>query len=136
MTDDQITTMHDGDVSRSLAVRQTDTSGDLTSISANLPGIGLTIWNNPFAGCHFSDEQIAVATVLERMAKGITKASGPAYAAEEFLADIEIVQALRYSAEAGGRTISLPLKEKMEKARRLASPGLWKRKIFNRRRVA
>jgi choline dehydrogenase-like flavoprotein len=136
MVDYQITTLSDGDTKTSLAVREENPSGSLKSISAVLPNVGTITWNNPFAECNFSDEQIAVATVLKGMTNGTAGVSRPIYTAEEFLADIEIVQALRYSAEAGGRTITLPLKAKMEKARRLASPGFWKRKLPNRRRTA
>jgi choline dehydrogenase-like flavoprotein len=132
MADYQITTSNDGETKTSLAVREEGPTGSLKSISAILPNFGVITWNNPFSEYNFSDEQIAVATILKGMTKGIAEVSGPTYTAEEFLADIEIVQALRYSAEAGGRTISLPLNAKMEKARKLASPHFWKRKIFNR----
>jgi choline dehydrogenase-like flavoprotein/predicted dehydrogenase len=136
MVNHQITTMNDDEISTSTAVREVGHPGNLKSISTVLPKVGRVTWSNPFSECNFSDEQIAVATVLQAMAKGIAEATRPIYSAEDFLADIEIVQALRYSAEAGGRTILLPLKEAAEKARRLASPGFWKRKIFNRRGAA
>jgi predicted dehydrogenase len=130
MTDYQITTSNDGEIKTSLAVREQGPSGGLKSISAALPNIGTITWSNPFAECNFSDQQIAVATILRGMSNCTAKGSQPIYTAEDFLANIEIVQAMRYSAEAGGRTISLPLNTTMEKARRLASIGFWMRKLF------
>jgi len=135
MTDYQITILNDGETKTLSAVREECSSGGLKSISAVLPNLGAITWSNPFAECKFSDEKIAVATILKGMSKAIAEACRPIYTAEEFLADIEIVQALRYSAEADGRTISLPLKGRMEKARRLASLGFWKRKIFKQHRA-
>lgn len=134
MTDYQIAILNDGEFRTLSAIREEAPSGGLKSISAVLPKVGTITWRNPFAECKFSDEQIAVATVLRGMAKAIAESSRPIYTPEEFLTDIEIVQAFRYSAEAGGRTISLPLNEKMEKARRLASIGFWNSKIFKLRR--
>ena len=128
MTDYEIAILNDGQTKTLSAVREKCPSGGLKSISAVLPDLGTITWNNPFVGCKFSDEKIAVATILEGMTKAIAEASRPIYTAEEFLTDIEIVQALRFSAEAGGRNISLPLNERLQKARRLSSPGFWKEK--------
>jgi choline dehydrogenase-like flavoprotein len=129
MTDYQIEAMSDGKIQRFSAAREEDTSGTLKSISAVLPNSGPVTWNNPFSRCRFSDEQIGVATILEGMAKAAVKGSPPLYTADDFLTDIEIVQALRYSAESNGRPISLPLRVKTQNARRLISVGFWKRKM-------
>lgn len=126
----EITTLIDGKTNTSLAIREVDPSGSLKSISVILPDVGTISWKNPYADCNFSDEQIAVATVLKGRDSGTAHVYRPLYPAEEFLTDIEIVQAFRYSADSSGRTISMPLNAKMEKARRLASPGFWTRKIF------
>jgi predicted dehydrogenase len=129
MTDYHITALLEGSIETSFAVRQYGPTGSLKSISADLPAVGRITWNNPFAEYNFSDEQIAVATILRGMTKSIGELSQPIYTANDFLQDIEIVQALRYSANQGGRKISLPLKEKMEKARMLASFSFWNKRI-------
>jgi hypothetical protein len=67
------------------------------------------------------------------MTKAISESSRPIYTGEDFCADIETAQALRYSAEADGRSILLPLKWNSEKVKTLASPSFWSRRIFGRR---
>ena len=64
-------------------------------------------WQNPYPG--LTDEQVAVATVIEGM-KG-----NPVYCPQQFGADIEIVQALRYSKT--GAKIKFPLHARTAKLR-------------------
>ena len=108
MTDYQMAILHDGEIKTLSAVREECPSGGLKSISAVLPNLGAITWSNPFAECKFSDEKIAVATIFEGMTKAIAEDSRPIYTAEEFLADIQIVQALRYSAEAAAELFRCP----------------------------
>jgi choline dehydrogenase-like flavoprotein len=112
-----------------LVSREKNSSGNLRSISATLPGFGEVRWLNPFVEFPLSDEQIAVATLLEGMSMAILNGTQPVYTAGEFVSDIEIVQALRYSANANGRRIRLPLLEKMQMALSLTAPSYWKRRI-------
>lgn len=101
----------------------------LESISASLPNIGTLTWENPYAEYFFSDQEIAVATVLDGMAKAVLEEGQPLYTGEEFLNDIEIVQAFRYSELRSGATIRLPLNEKLQKILMVTNPFYWKSKL-------
>jgi choline dehydrogenase-like flavoprotein len=132
MTDDQITVLNQETNQKetiSLAGERS-LSGQLKSISATLPKLGEVRWVNPFAEFAFSDEQIAVATILNGMSTAISEGGLPAYTASDFLTDIEVIQAFRYSADSNGRRIRLPLREKVQKTLRLTSLRYWKKKIF------
>ena len=76
-------------------------------------------WHNPYP--NLSDEQVGVATIIEAMKET------PLYSGEDFLADIEIVQALRY-AEFGQR-VPLPLNARLAKLKAATSPAFWVRKL-------
>jgi choline dehydrogenase-like flavoprotein len=115
-----------------VAKRELATSGALKSISAEIPGIGLITWENSFAHQPFSDEQIAVATVLDGMAKATLEGCHPIYTCEDFLTDIEIIRAFHFSASRGGVSIALPLNEKQQKLRLLSNAGYWKKKLLRR----
>src|SRR5260370_4552635 len=131
MTDDEITIINkDYNQIKTIRVsREEDSSGHLKAISAKLQNVHEIRCVNPYAEFPLSDEQIAVATVLDGMSAAILDGVPPAYTADEFATDIEIVQAFRYSAVANGRRIRLPLHEKVQKALTLTSLGYWKRKI-------
>ena len=107
------------------AVRKEYAMGQLKAISADVPGFGNVTWENPFIERPFSDEQIAVATLLSAMSEAIIFGGAPAYTTEDFNTDIEIVQAFRYSAARGGTPISLPLQDSLEKSKLLTSPHYW-----------
>lgn len=113
------------------AVRQATASGEVRSIAAILPQVGRISWDNPFLGCQFSDEQIGVATLLKGAFVEESRTFRPLYTARDFLIDIEVVQAMRYSERSRGRTISLPLNERVEKLRTIASEAL---NIFSKSR--
>ncbi|WP_426609725.1 GMC oxidoreductase [Bradyrhizobium sp. McL0616] len=128
MSDEVITVCDSasGESQTASLVRNCDSSGRLVSISASLPKIGEVRWSNRFAEFNFSDEQIAVATLLDGMAAAVRKGIRPLYTADESLLDIEIVQALRYGS-VHGRVIRLPLQENVQKALALAGRVLRRR---------
>lgn len=115
MRDEIITVLNDGSAVKVSLVRNQNNSGNLTSISAILPNVGQVEWVNPFAAFSFSDEQIAVATLIDGMSSAVREGTSPPYTANDFLTDIEIVQAFRYGA-AHGRAIRLPLRANVQKA--------------------
>lgn len=92
------------------AFRKEQTPGHLNSITCDLPQHGRISWENPFKDYCFTDEQIAVATILNGMSQSVRDGIPPPYFAEEALRDIEIAQAFRYSAGRDGRPVSLPLR--------------------------
>jgi hypothetical protein len=117
---------------RFLAVRTENSLGYLASISAEIPSIGSIVWENPLAAYPFSDEEIAVATNLNGMSRAIREGLAPHYTASDFLADIEIIQAFRYSSARNGADITLPLQESQQKLLLLTSPRYLKRQLFKR----
>ncbi len=113
------------------AIRKENESGNLVSIEATLPDIGTITWDNPYAAHPFTDEQIAVATILKGMATSVSTDTSPLYTAEEFLTDISIMQAFRYSDQRNGVEIALPFNEIAQKALLLTSTHYWQRKLFH-----
>jgi choline dehydrogenase-like flavoprotein/predicted dehydrogenase len=114
------------------AIRTADAAGHLTSVSADMGASGKVEWENPFAAFPFSDEEVAVATLLQGMYRAIREGTAPRYTASDFLKDIEIVQAFRYSASRNGARISLPFNEWQQKSLLLASPRYWAQKLSGR----
>jgi predicted dehydrogenase len=100
-------------------------SGDLGSLVARLPKVEVW-WHNPFAGLGFSDEQVAVASVLVDFAAAVRTPGEPAYLAEDSLLDMELLAAMRYSAAEGGRTVTLPV-SKVDQLRSKLAPRLKRR---------
>lgn len=82
--------------------------GRLQAISVDTP-IGPVTWHNPFRDYEFSDEQIAVATLLTDMASAVQCRSAPAYSAERAIEDMEVLAAIRLSSLRSGRPVDLPL---------------------------
>jgi predicted dehydrogenase len=112
------------------AQRLENAAGHLASISADLGEHGTVAWENPFAAYRLSDEQIAVASLLRGMSRAVREGAPPLYAPADFLRDIEVVQAFRYSAARNGAAVGLPVGERAQRALQLASPRYWKR-IFS-----
>jgi hypothetical protein len=104
----------------------------LAAISATLPTVGTVTWKNPYAEYPFSDLEIAVATLLNGMANAVLGSGQPIYTGEEFLKDIEVVQALRYSELRGGARVRLPLNEKRQKLLVGIQPSYWKAKLLRK----
>jgi predicted dehydrogenase len=71
--------------------------------------VGPIVWENPFRGLPFDDEQVAVATHLDGMARAVANRSAPRYGALRALADMEIMTSIRLSAEGGGRPVGVPV---------------------------
>ncbi len=120
-----------GEVKVIQAVRKSNQVGKLASIEADLPDIGKIIWRNPYENHDFTDEQIAVATIIDGMADSIRTGSSVLYSAENFLVDIAIMQAFHYSAQRNGAEVSLPLNEKLQKFFLATNASYWRRKIFS-----
>jgi choline dehydrogenase-like flavoprotein/predicted dehydrogenase len=119
---------------RVVAKRELTVTGALKSISADIPGRGVIEWANPFASHHFSDDQVAVATVLNGMANVLPNGAAPLYTCEDFLVDIEIIRAFSFSAKRGGARISLPLNEKQQALRLFANSSFWIKKLIGEKR--
>ena len=132
MVDDDIRffNQQSGNVETVKAVRRENEAGNLASIEADLPGVGSIVWQNPYAAYPFTDQQIAVATLIDGMAKSVEAGTPPLYTAEAFLTDISIMEAFRYSAQRNGAEIQLPLNEKAQKAQLLVSPHYWRKKLL------
>jgi hypothetical protein len=106
-----------------IPVVQTETpSGHLASISANIPKVGRLAWQNPYEAYPFCEEQIGVASVLDGMHRSVREGAPPPYSAQDFLTDIEIEQAFRYSGLRDGASVSLPLSEWQQKAHLMTNP--------------
>jgi choline dehydrogenase-like flavoprotein len=121
-----------GQIETSVAVRNYDDQNRLISISATLPGIGLVAWENPYIDHSFTDEQIAVATLLEGMSNAVLTGCPPLYTATEFLDNVAIMQAFRFSSQRNGASIPLPFNEKRHKLLSKLNLGKLKRKLFKR----
>lgn len=117
-----------GSVYEAAVQRQTD--GDrLLSLSLQTPAETYT-WDNPYKSHALSDEQIAVTTLLSNMGRAALSGGVPAYPAKSALEDMEILAAVRYSSEANGAPVPLPLRPIVRKLRRI--PGLLGSKVFGR----
>lgn len=110
--------------------RELTPAGRLAGVFVKLPGGQEIRWENPYAALSLSDEQVAVATVLDAMADAVQTGTAPAYTGTDFLADIQIVRALAFSRKRGGTNVTLPLNEGWERFRLLASPSALKEKFF------
>jgi choline dehydrogenase-like flavoprotein len=121
-----------GQIQTAVAARHQTESNTLASIRAILPGIGPVTWENPYAAYHFTDEQIAVATLLDGMSEAILTGSQPLYTAAEFLDNTAIMQAFRYSSQRNGASIPFPFNERNQKLSTLANIGYWQRKLSRR----
>src|SRR5690606_37805355 len=92
------------------AAVQRHMDGDrLISLSLETPGETYT-WDNPFKSSALSDEQLAVGTLLSDMSYGAMNGGVPAYPASDALEDMEMLTAIRYSSEANGAPVPLPLR--------------------------
>ena len=129
---DEIHLIRSGKTETFHAIRRESSPGQLASISAELGEIGHVSWENPFAPYPFSDEQIAVASILNGMSRAAREGIPPLYTARDFLTDIQIVEAFRYSAGRNGADIDLPFTEWKQKTLQLTNAGYWKRKLSQR----
>lgn len=109
-------------------IRKED-AGDLISLSVETPD-GPVVWKNPFHGAGLYDEQIAVAELLMRMGDSARYHAPPPYSAADALTDVELLAAMRYSAEGGGSPIGLPFSPLTQKVRHKSRKAA--RKLLNR----
>jgi choline dehydrogenase-like flavoprotein/predicted dehydrogenase len=116
-----------------LVARKEQSPAHLESLSADLPDIGNVTWSNPFVAHAFTDEQIAVAATLDSVSHSVRDGTAPPYGAHDFLTDIEIIQAFRYSAARNDVAVPLPLQERLQKAAMLTSRSYWRRKLSARK---
>ncbi len=75
------------------------------SITATLPAARMVQWQNPFADSGFTDDQVGVALHLAALRAAILAGGRPLYGAHDALRDVEVVEALRRSAEADGAPV-------------------------------
>ena len=87
------------------------------AIGVSHPRLGRIEWRHPLLRSTLPDEQIAVALHLEAFAEVVRERAAPLYTGAEALGDIELLRALHYSAENGGRSVRLPLRTRLEKVR-------------------
>ncbi len=103
----------EGEQSEAVAVnkfhRDADPEGGLMSLVVET-SLGEVRWTNPFPGKGFNDEQIAVASVLDRMVSAVNYGAWPSYDAARAQNDMELLTAIRYSLAMRGREVNLPLK--------------------------
>jgi predicted dehydrogenase len=111
-------------------------AGRLAALVVETP-LGPVCWKNPFASLAFSDEQIAVASLLQNMKLVVHSAGAPAYSAADALQDIEILEAMIRSSERGGVPIRMPLNATYHAFRSLPARAQDKlRRVAARRRPA
>lgn len=116
-------------IETALATRKENEINTVESIAVTLPEFGVVTWNNPYAAYPFTDDQIAIATLLDGMSQAVRTGCPALYTAEEFVTNIAIFQAFRYSGYRGGARIPLPFKERVHKALVATDLGYWKRKL-------
>lgn len=87
----------------------------LKAIRVEMPD-GVVEWTNPLAGHNLNDEQIAVGCLVQAMVRAVRDGGEPAYPAWAGLEDVEILNALGYSADRGGARIGLPASRLFQRA--------------------
>lgn len=96
-------------------IQRRESGEELRSIFVKTPD-GELEWENPFLGSGLDDEKVAVATLVRSMVKAIRHSGAPAYPPSVALEDVELMNALGYSADRGGTTVSLPASQLRQKA--------------------
>lgn len=91
-------------VTETVARRQTGIDGDLEGFDLDTLSLGGRVWyRNPFQGRRFSDEEIAIGTLLIRMADWVADQGQPPYPLAEASQDHAIALAINDSARSGER---------------------------------
>jgi predicted dehydrogenase len=91
-------------LTETLARRQTGLDGDLEGFDLDTLSLGGRVWyRNPYQGKRFSDEDIAIATLLTRMAEWIREDGPPPYPLARASQDHAIALAINESAATGRR---------------------------------
>lgn len=106
--------------------------GDLERVSVDTPD-GAVEWINPFFGSRLDDQQIAVGQLVSAMADAVQFAGVPPYPPHAALEDVELVNAMQYSADRRGHELSLPSSRLKQKA--LIKAGQKFRSRFSRQEM-
>jgi hypothetical protein len=113
-------------------LRSKTPTGHLRSIYSDIPDAGSLTWDNPFAAYPFSEQQIAIAFLLDGMRLSIRQGKRPLYTASDFQTDMEIVRAFQYPVRRANASIPLPLSEKRQKVLLLTDPKYFKYRFSKR----
>jgi predicted dehydrogenase len=93
-------------VSSSLARRQTGVDGDLEGVDLDSISLdGEVLYRNPFAGFRLSDEEIAIASMVQRMGAWLRQESAPPYPLAEACQDHLIALAIDEAAATSSRVL-------------------------------
>lgn len=103
--------------------------GATKRLSISIPSLKEYVWENPYANDHLSDEQTAVAILLNSVFSNGANGLLP-YTADDFAVDIEINQAMNISDARAGASVGFPLNESLQKALKLMSYKFWKNKLI------
>jgi len=91
-------------VTEELVRRQSGVDGDLEGFDLDTVSAGGRVWyRNPFQGKRFADEDIAIATLITKMAAWVAGVGGPPYPLAEASQDHAIALAIDESAATGHR---------------------------------
>lgn len=110
-------------------VQRTEQYGRLKELRVGTQ-LGPVVWKNPFFHHDLNDEQIAVASLLLRMAEAVSHGGSCAYDAADALFDVEMLAAMRASEERAGQRVRIGISPIWEKGRKTL------RKMLLRRRSA
>ncbi|SHE64656.1 GMC oxidoreductase [Devosia limi] len=99
-------------------IRRNEAAGRLQTLTIDTP-IGEIVWSNPFCDFDLNDEQIAVATILRKMAVAVHFGGAPSYSAQDSFDDMELLAAMRSSARRNGAPIATPMSATYEAIERL-----------------
>jgi predicted dehydrogenase len=100
--DDRVTTLLDSrtPVTATLARRQTGIDGDLEGFDLDTIALGFDVlYRNPFQGARLSDEEIAIATMLDRMAGWVRASAAPPYPLAQACQDHVLALAIAEAAK-------------------------------------
>jgi hypothetical protein len=130
MTDDKLNVLVDScsDIITAKVLRESTEGGSTKRLSISIPEFKDYVWENPYSKDEFSDEQTAVAVLLNSILTNGENGILP-YTASQFAIDIEIDQAINISASRDGAYLTFPLNEKKQQLLKLTSYKFWKNKI-------
>ncbi len=131
MVDDTIKLILDGQSEAVTAdiVEEKNDDGTTRQLSLSIPNGKEYVWQNPYQQHNLSDEQTAIAVLLNAVLNNGHQGILP-YTANDFVNDIEIDQAMNISDARSGANVDLPLNEKKQKILKLLSYKFWKSKLI------
>jgi len=95
-------------------IQRREYNEELKSLFVKTPDGDLE-WENPFFGSGLNDEKVAVAFLVKALVDAIRHSGTPAYLPSVALEDVELMNALGYSADRGGTTVKLPASRLQQK---------------------